>query len=262
MRNVLFPVAHRSVDAGGVAGEWIHPPSGEGSDGGGVLYLHGGGFVTGSPRTHRVVAGAIATHSRTPVLCLEYRLAPEHPYPAALEDALRGLEWLAGRVPGPVSVAGDSAGGGLGVAAILEARETGGPPVRGCVCLAPWVDLARPGDAEADGATRRHGTPSPEALGTWARWYLDGGDPRDPRASPLHADLRALPPTLVQVGTEDPLLGDATALTEAARARGAEVVLELWEGLGHGFHGLTPLVPEASRALRRAGAFLRSTVAD
>src|SRR5215510_2471576 len=199
--------------------EWLRPPSAVA--GRVVLYLHGGGYVIGSPRSHRHLAAAIASASAAIALVLDYRLAPEHPFPAAVDDAVVAYHWLLdqGIAPGHIVVAGDSAGGGLTVATLLALRDRGRPLPAGGVCISPWVDLTCSGAsyttrAERDPIVKR------ESVVEMARAYLGRTDAKTPLASPLHADLRGLPPLLIQVGGDEVLLDDSTQLAGQAKAAG------------------------------------------
>src|SRR5436309_7522900 len=179
--------------------EWLAPPSARADIV--VLYLHGGGYVIGSPRSHRHLAAAIARSAGTRALLLDYRLAPEHPFPAALEDSVAAYQWLLGQgiAPERVVVAGDSAGGGLTVATLLALRDRGLPRPAGGVCISPWVDLT---NSAASYVTRAVADPivTRDAIEGLTQAYIGAGDRKAPLVSPLYADLRHLPPLLVQVG--------------------------------------------------------------
>ena len=249
------------VDAGGVPAAWVEAP---GADPGRVvLYLHGGGYVIGSIDTHRELAGRLSQASAARVLIIDYRLAPEHPYPAAVEDAAAAYRWLladGGATPDRTVIAGDSAGGGLTVAAMLALREAGDPLPAAGVCLSPWVDMEGIGDsmtakADVDPMVRREG------LVRMAGLYLDGADPRTPLAAPLYADLSGLPPLLIQVGTAETLLDDSTRLCERARAAGVDVTYESWDDMIHVWHIFAPLLPEGQQAVERVGEYVRQRAA-
>ena len=249
------------VDAGGVPAAWVEAP---GADAGRVmLYLHGGGYVIGSIDTHRELAGRLSQASAARVLILDYRLAPEHPYPAAVEDAAAAYRWLladGGAEPARTVIAGDSAGGGLTVAAMLALRDAGDPLPAAGVCLSPWVDMEGIGasmtaKADVDPMVRREG------LVRMAGLYLNGADPRTPLAAPLYADLSGLPPLLIHVGTAETLLDDATRLAERAQAAGADVTLESWNDMIHVWHIFAPLLPEGQQAVERVGDYVRQRAA-
>ena len=249
------------VDAGGVPAAWVEAP---GADTGRVmLYLHGGGYVIGSIDTHRELAGRLSQAAAARVLILDYRLAPEHPYPAAVEDAAAAYRWLladGGADPARTVIAGDSAGGGLTVAAMLALREAGDPLPAAGVCLSPWVDMEGIGasmtaKADVDPMVRQEG------LVRMAGLYLNGADPRTPLAAPLYADLSGLPPLLIHVGTAETLLDDATRLSERAKAAGVDVTLESWDDMIHVWHLFAPLLPEGQQAVERVGDYVRQRAA-
>jgi phosphinothricin tripeptide acetyl hydrolase len=237
--------------------EWLRPPAAE--PGRVVLYLHGGGYVIGSPRSHRHLAAAIAAAAGASALLLDYRLAPEHPFPAAVEDATAAYRWLLEQAVAParVVIAGDSAGGGLTVATLLALREAGVPLPAAAVCISPWVDLTCGGasyrtKAEADPIVRRAGVEQ------MAQAYLGATPPRTPLASPLFADLRGLPPLLIHVGSDEVLLDDAAQLAERARAAGVEATLEVYERMIHVWHWFLPMLAEAETAVEAIGRFVRA----
>jgi len=227
-----------------------------------VLYLHGGGYVIGSPRSHRHLAAAIARAAGTRALLLDYRLAPEHPFPAALEDAIAAYQWLLGQgvAPRRIVLAGDSAGGGLTVATLLALRDRGLPQAAAGVCISPWVDLTCSGKSYA---TKAADDPivTHDVITTLAEAYLGtSGDRKAPLASPLFADLRDLPPLLVQVGSEEVLLDDALELGARARAAGVDATVEEWPAMIHVWHWFLPMLDEAEQAVAVIGKFVRSRV--
>jgi acetyl esterase/lipase len=247
------------IVAAGVPCEWI---VGRGAGAHGTLfYLHGGGYVMGSLNTHRGVVGNISAASGLRGLAVDYRLGPEHPFPAAVDDATAVYRWLLARgtAPETIVIAGDSAGGGLTMATLVALRDAGDPLPAAGVCLSPWVDLACSGEsmhtkAAVDPMVQR------DRLLRMAEAYLGGGDARAPLASPLYADLRGLPPLLVQVGTRETLLDDSTRLASRARAAGVDVVLEPWDDMIHVWQAFAPLLPEADRAVARIGEWVRGRV--
>ena len=252
-------VAVRRVTAPVAPAEWLVPPTAR--DDVVLLYLHGGGYVIGSPRSHRHLAAALARAARARALVLDYRLAPEHPFPAAVEDAVQAYRWLAeqGMRPARLVIAGDSAGGGLTVATLVALRERGLALPAAGVCISPWVDLtcSAPSyakNAAADPIVR------PALVGEMARAYLAGADPRTPLASPLYADLRGLPPLLIHVGSDEVLLDDAAGLAERARAAGVDATLEVAPRMVHVWHWFLPMLPEAQTAVDAIGAFVDARV--
>ena len=244
-----------AADAGGVPAEWI--AAADADPGRTLLYLHGGGYMLGSVATHRNLAGRIAREARARCLSLDYRLAPEHPFPAAVEDALAAYRWLlgSGADPARLAIAGDSAGGGLTLATLVSLRDAGDPLPACAVCLSPLTDLEGTGDS-----VRTADDPlisDSSAIRGMTETYLQGGDPRDPRASPLHADYAGLPPLLIQVGTREVLLDDSTRVADRARAAGVDVSLEVEEGLIHVWPLFGPDVPESRASVERIGEFVR-----
>ncbi len=253
-------VEARADVLGGVPAEAV---ARAGDDGAGtLLYLHGGGYAIGSPASHRHLVGALAAASRTRAWALDYRRAPEHPFPAAVDDALAGYRGLldAGADPRSVAIGGDSAGGGLTVAALTAIRDAGLPPPAAGVCISPWTDLA------GGGATyRTHAERDPmvfrEDIERWSKAYLAGADPRHPLASPLYADLSGLPPLLVHVGSEEVLLDDSRRLAERAEAAGVPVTLEVWDGMIHVWHWFGEYLDEAGQGVRGIAGFLARQLA-
>jgi epsilon-lactone hydrolase len=238
--------------------EWLTPP-GVAADTV-VLYLHGGGYVIGSPRSHRHLAAAIARAAGARALVLDYRLAPENPFPAALEDAIAAYRWLLGQgiAAGRIVVAGDSAGGGLTVATLLALRDRGIPRPAAGVCISPWVDLTCSGLSYA---TKAASDPivAPDLITALAEAYVGrDGDRKAPLASPLYADLRDLPPLLVQVGSEEVLLDDALGLGARARTAGVDATVEEWPAMIHVWHWFLPMLDEAEQAVGVIGKFVRS----
>lgn len=217
-----------------------------------ILHLHGGGFCVGSPGQSRGWAAQLSLACRATVVVPDYRLAPEHPYPAALEDAAAVLAELRRRAPGGLVVSGDSAGGGLAVAVLLAGGSHG---VAGLLLISPWVDLAA--DRRADpAAVARDRLLDPAWLARCALAYAGGRDLADPRISPLHADLAGSAPTWLVAGSEELLAADARRLAEALRAVGVETRLDVVAGMWHDFPVLAGLLPEATAAVRSAAGFL------
>ncbi len=246
------------VDAGGVTCEWVSAPASRSDHA--VLYLHGGGYVIGSRLSHRPMMSRLAAASGARVLSVEYRRAPEHPHPAAVEDAVAAWRWLlgAGVSPARAAIAGDSAGGGLTMATLVALRDAGVPLPAAAVCLSPWVDLECTGES-----MRRNAASDPmvreEHLRRWATLYVPpGGSARAPLVSPLHASLHGLPPLLVHAAKDEVLVDDARRLVARAREAGVDVTLDEREGVFHVWHLFGGMVPEADEAIARAGAFVRA----
>jgi epsilon-lactone hydrolase len=252
-------VKREALAVAGREAERLTPPDVE--PGRAVLYLHGGGYVIGSIQSHRELAARVGRAARAEVLLVDYRLAPEHPFPAAIEDAVAAFRWVLaqGFDRRHVAIAGDSAGGGLTVATLLALRDAGGPLPAAAVCLSPWVDME---GTAASLATNAATDPvvQKDGLLAMARLYLGAADARDPRASPIHADLSGLPPMLVQVGKAETLLDDSVRLAERARAAGVDVTLDPWDDMIHVWQAFS-MLPEAHRAVDKIGAFLRERLA-
>ncbi len=256
MLPVPDSVAREEITLAGRPAERLRAPGGDGSRA--VLYLHGGAYCIGSIRTHRSLAARIALASGADVFLLDYRLAPEHPFPAAIEDAAAAYRAILaqGYAPAKLCVAGDSAGGGLTVATLLTLRDAGDPLPAAAVCLSPWLDLEGTGVS-----VKAHAARDPmlteKGLHETARLYLAGANPRDGRASPIHADLAGLPPFLVHVGTAEIIMDDGTRFAERARAAGVDVTLEVWDDMIHVWHSF-PMLAEARAAVEKVGAFIRA----
>ena len=227
-------VRFEPLQVGELAGEWTVA---EGADPDrAVLYLHGGGYGIGSIASHRATVAALSQAARMGVLNLGYRLAPEHPFPAAVEDAVAGFRFL------------------------LALRDTGGPLPGAAVLISPWLDLTQSGEsyrtrAEQDPLVKK------SMLDEMARSYLAGTDPTDPLASPLFGNLAGLSPVLIQVGTAEVLLDDSRRFVERARAAGADVEIETWEDMVHVWHAFALILPEAREAIESIGVFLRRRLA-
>lgn len=255
-----FGVKRTPVTGTPFRGEWIATRAS--TDERIIFYLHGGGYVSGSPRTHLAVTTRLAHEARARLFALDYRLAPEHPFPAQIEDAWAAYWWLIteqGYSPAQIVVAGDSAGGGLTMALLLALRDAHVPLPAGGVGLSPWLDLTLSGE------TLRTNAPTDflnlDVLRTAARMYRDGYDPRHPLISPFYADLSGLPPLLIQVGSAEMLLDDSRRFAERARAAGVDVRLEIWENMVHVWHFTWLIEPKARQALRQVGRFVRERVA-
>ncbi|MGO9357881.1 MAG: alpha/beta hydrolase [Xanthobacteraceae bacterium] len=243
-----------SVD--GVDAEWI--AAGKVQDDKAILYFHGGGFRIGSVSSHRELIARVSGACGCRALAINYRLAPEHRFPAAVEDAVTAYRWLLrqGLKPEAIAMVGDSAGGNLALAAMLLLRDRGVPLPAAAVLMSPWTDLAATGDSYVSRADTDpiHRRPMILAL---ARNYLgEGGDPRDPLASPLYAELAGLPPLLIQVGDRETVLDDATMLAGKAEAAGVQVQIEVWDGMIHVFQMFAVELPEARAAIASIGQFL------
>jgi epsilon-lactone hydrolase len=244
-----------AVDAGGVRADLISTPLSECFRQ--ILFLHGGGFIVGSPSLYRHFTWRIASAARARVLSLDYRLAPEHPFPAALDDAVTAYCWLLadGAEPRQIAVMGDSAGGGLALSLLLRLRDEGIALPAAAVALSPWTDLGLTGlsfqmNAKADPLI------SPEQARRFVDYYLAGADPRSPYASPLYGEPAGLPPTIIQVGSDEVLRDDAVRMAGRMHAAGCRVELEIWPRMPHVWHVFAPVMPEARQAIERIGAFV------
>ena len=245
------------VEAGGVPAEWSLAPGSDPSKA--LLFFHGGGYCSGSIASHRGLVTEVGRAANVRTLAVGYRLAPEHPFPAAIEDALAAYGFLLqqGIAPEKIAIGGDSAGGGLTLAAITRLRD-GGTPLPGCAWLvSPWVDLQMTGASLADKADVDPLISKPY-LEELASAYLAGADPAGPLVSPLHAELTGLPPMLVQVGSAETLLDDALRIARRAGAADVPVNLEIWPHMIHAWHLWAAQLADGRRAIASAGAFIRA----
>lgn len=245
---------YEPASLGGVPGEWVRPVGGGGRR---LFYLHGGGFVACSARTHRPVTGALATRGFT-VFAPDYRLAPEHPFPAGRDDALAA--WCAFAEGGPAGIAGDSAGGNLALAVMLAARDRGLPMPRAAALFSPVTDLTAQSGSRVSNALL-DAMFDPVALANLMPMYLAGHDAADPQVSPLLADLARLPPLLLHVGEREILRDDSVRLAERARAAGVDAAAEVFPVVNHVWQFADRALPEARRSLDTAAAFLERHVA-
>jgi len=248
-----------AVSADGVPGEWV---SAEGaSSDATIYYLHGGGHAIGSIESHRGLISRISKASGARAFAIDYRLAPENPYPAGLEDSVKVYRWLLahGIPPSRIVIAGDSAGGNLALATLLALKDAGEPLPAATVLLSPWTDLTGSGDSMQ---TRADVDPMimADPAHLTARQYA-GDTPLDhPLVSPLFGDLSGLPPMLIHVGDYELLLDDSTRLADRAKQAGVDVTLEVWPEMIHVWHFFAPMVPEATEAIEVIGKFIRSHV--
>jgi monoterpene epsilon-lactone hydrolase len=244
------------LDAGGVEAVRVATP--QSLDEHHILYLHGGGYVMGSPAHYGDFLWRIARVTSARVLCPYYRLAPEHPFPAALDDAVRVYSWLLaqGAAPRRLVIMGDSAGGGLALATLLRLRDGGLPLPAAAVVLSPWTDLALTGESIHGNADRDLLLRS-ERTASFARHYLAGADPRHPYASPLYGDARGLPPILIQVGSDEILRDDSVRMADKLRAAGSPVEIEIAPRMHHVWQLYARVLPEGRNAIARIGAFVQ-----
>ena len=249
-------VVRQAVDAGGVPAEWITAPGAQQEKV--IYYLHGGGYTMGSISTHREVVSRLSRAAGARALLIDYRLAPENRFPAALEDAKAGYRWLlsTGVKPIKLVIAGESAGGGLTVATLMTLRDSQVPLPAAGICMSPWVDMECLGKSivtksSIDPIVRQ------DDLKMNAKAYLGEADRRTPLAAPIYGNLKGLPPLLIQVGTAEILFDDATRLAERARLDGVDVVFEPWEEMIHMWH-MFPMLPEGNQAIERIAEFMRN----
>lgn len=275
-QNFLFSdltspsVKRMIIDSAMSYAKYIHPADEEfyigsmkaarfGSGGITVLYLHGGGYVFGSIDSHRPLLQALGKQVGLQVVAINYRLAPENKFPAAVEDAVQAYQWLLdeGHPPGNIAIAGDSAGGGLAMALLLAIKDKNMPLPSSAVCISPWVDLTASGESVK---TRVHRDPMllGQSEGHFAAQYASREDWENPYASPLFGDLSGLPRVLVHVGTEEILFSDAVRLTEKLQSYKVRARLRVWEGQVHVFHLFHSILPEAREAIKEIAEFIRS----
>jgi acetyl esterase/lipase len=249
-------VKSQPVDAGGVPAEWLTAPGAR--EDRVILYLHGGGYVIGSINTHRDLVGRLSRASGARGLAVGYRLAPEHPHPAAVDDAVTAYRWLLkqGVNPSGIVVAGDSAGGGLAIATLVALRDAGDPMPAAGVGISPWVDLEGIGESMT-GLAAEDPLVQKDGLLQLAAMYLGGSDPRTPLAAPLYANLAGLPPLLILVGTSETLLDDAERLAERARKAGVDVTYEASEGMIHVWQLFASMLSEGRESIERIGRYIR-----
>lgn len=244
----------QQIQEGDVRGEWLLPEQLEQKDKV-LLYLHGGGYVSCSPRSHRAITASLVRLLKQRVFALDYRLAPEEPFPAAVDDAEAAYRWLLknGARPENIAVAGDSAGGGLTMALLLRLRRVGLPLPACAVCLAPWVDLTGKYNYRNRKSCAMF---TGNEAGAFATLYLHNAPAETEEASPLFADLRGLPPLLIQVSSTELLLDDAVRLQEKASSAGVDVRLSVYPGLPHVWQMWVGLMPEAKMALGEIAEFV------
>lgn len=245
-----------TVNAGGVAAEWVLWPGAV--EDAVILYFHGGGYVFGNPDSHRNLAWRLAKATGARVLVVDYRLAPDNPFPAAVDDARTAYQWLLdqGYATHRIVVAGDSAGGGLSAALMVELRNQGIALPAAASLISPWVDLALTGKSVTTNAAKDVML-SPVTLEKFAALYLGDRDARAPLASPIYADLTGLPPVQVLVGSTEVLYSDSERLVERIKAAGGEASLSVWPKMPHVFPILAGLIPEAQQAIEEIAAFIR-----
>ena len=249
-------ITRTEAEIAGRYAEWLTPKDAAADQL--FIYWHGGAYIMGNCTTHRQLAGHLARSARVKALVPEYRLAPEHPFPAAIEDAVAIYRELlaAGNQPENIIMGGDSAGGGLTMAALLSLRDAGEPLPRAAFLISPWLDLAGTGESMQTRAGRDPWF-KPQHLPTVRSHYCDEADIRHPLVSPVYANVAGLPPLYIQVGSEELLLSDATRIAEAVQETGGDAEIEIWPGMWHVFQLFVHVVPEAKRANAKIAAWLR-----
>jgi acetyl esterase/lipase len=247
----------RPTTVGNVAGEWVAAP--DAAEDRVILFLHGGACIMGSPSTHRELAARIAMACAARALVIDYRLAPEHPFPAAVEDAVRAYRWLVeeGLSPEHMVIGGDSSGGGLTLQTLISLRDAASPLPRAAFFLSPQTDWVRFDGESFRTRPRMDPLLTPGMCRFTASCYVGHNDPSTPLLSPAHVDLCKLPPMLIHVGDREILLSDARRLADGAREAGVDVTFKVWEGLWHVFHSSASIVPEARRAISELGMFVQ-----
>lgn len=253
---VLKKVQFEPVSAGGVPACWVTPVDGP-LPARTLLYLHGGYYSSLSVENYRQLLARLCLAASARALAIDYRLAPANVFPAAVEDALTAWRWLrsTGLEPERVIPAGDSAGGGLAAALLISLRDSGESLPSAAVFLCPWVDLAARGGSLVSNAA--YDWLPPDAVAARAALYLGAADAKNPLASPAHADLRGLPPMLIQVGSAEMFYDQVVRFSERARAAGVDVTLDVTPDMIHDWHLLAPFFPQGREAIARAGAFVR-----
>lgn len=259
------PVGIEYLDVPEVGGFWAVPPAARA--GAAMLYLYGGGYMLGNPDSRRKTAGHLALATGTCVLVANYRLAPEHPFPAGLDDVVAAYRWLLAQdvggervVADRVVLAGDSAGGGLSVAAMLVLRDAGDPLPGGCVAISPWLDLTLSGESVSRCAALDVELDEP-GLQELAAWYIGNGDPRAPLASPVFADASGLPPILCVVGADEILLDDSVRICRNVVRAGGTATMHAVAGMQHAFSIWAGVFPEADASIAFIGGWVRAMVA-
>lgn len=251
-----FGVSVEATTVNGLYAEWLRPK--QAVDGKVMLYLHGGAYLVGSCRTHRQMVSHIARAAGVNALVPEYRLAPEHPFPAAIDDAVGVYRWLLanGFDPGDVFIAGDSAGGGLTVAVMLSLRHAGLPMPAAAVLLSPFLDITASGESATTRAEKDPWFDAKDMHIVADNYCGDGTEPQSPLVSPVFANVAGLPPTFIQVGDDEILLSDSTRLAEKMKNAGLDVEIEIWPEMWHVFQLFIGKMPESRRAIRRIGTYL------
>lgn len=255
MRQMYKRLSIERVDIDGLSAAWIRPDGAEEKKV--HIHLHGGGYVTGFVDSHLMMCVPMAKALKRNMLMPEYRLAPTNPFPAALEDSLKAYRWLLaqGTDARDIVLSGDSAGGGLALATALALRDAGDPLPAALVCISPWADLTNRSASHAANA-KVESVLRTDVLDEWARYYTDESNLTDPLVSPVYADLRGMPPLLIQVGRDEILLDDSITLAKRAKADGVDVTLRIWDDMWHAWPVLGELIPESGMAFEEMKQFI------
>lgn len=253
-------VSFELIDAGGVPAEWVTPPEVEGNRA--IVYLHGGGYVVGNLNTHRHVVSRLALGAKARVLNVDYRLAPENPYPAALDDAMAAWQWhLAnGGEAAHTAIAGDSAGGGLTIALCMKLRDEGLEQPACAAPISPWTDLTFSGDSMTERADRDPLLAGADALSGMVTAFAGGVDAASPYVSPVFGTFENLPPMMIQVGTEEVLFDDSTRVVKAIENANGSVEFRPWQDMMHVWHLMAGYVPEAEEGIAELAAYIASRI--
>lgn len=253
-------IAFEPASANGVEVEWVTAPNADASRV--ILYFHGGGYTIGSIASYRNFTGRLSRATEARVLAVGYRLAPEHPFPAAVEDGLASYRWLLaqGIPPARIVVAGDSAGGGLAFATVIANRDANGPAPAGLLAISPSTDLAKEGASIWERAHLDPIVNYESSMAHGLRYVGAKEHLKNPLASPLYADLHGLPPTIVMVGTHDALFDDSTRIAAKAEAAGVQVTLDIWEEMIHVWPFFAELIPEGRAAIEKIGGYVKALV--
>ena len=255
MTRIPKDVTVVDVDADDIRAKWISPTNE--NPGKVILHLHGGGYVTGSMDSHLMMCIPMAQTLKTKILLPEYRLAPEHPFPAAVVDAVKVYRWALaqGYQPQDIIISGDSAGGGLALATVLSLRDAGDPLPAAIVSMSPWTDLTFTGQSHLTKA-KADCVLLTDVLREWAACYVGTETPNNPLISPIYADFLNFPPILIQVGSDEVLLDDSRMLAEKAKSAGVDVTLKVWDEMWHVWPALGDLIPESKKTFEEIGQFI------
>lgn len=255
MTRIPKDVTIVDVEADGIRAKWISPT--DEKPGKVILHLHGGGYVTGGMDSHLMMCIPMAQTLKTKILLPEYRLAPEHPFPAAVDDAVKVYRWVLtqGYAPKDIILSGDSAGGGLALVTVLSLRDSGDKLPAAIVCMSPWTDLTFTGQSHITKA-KVDCVLLTDVLREWAACYVGTEAPNHPLISPIYADFYNFPPLLIQVGSDEVLLDDSRMLAEKAKSAGVDVTLKVWDEMWHVWPALGDLIPESKKAFEEIGQFL------